>query len=306
MLSVIAFERSSGQRNHSILFGHNSLPVHQWSINRCSFALLSCVNTPRLQDNCIKKNEIYRLFSRDLKSMFFRSVLVFQKWIDSACSKAHMWMSASIINSIPEGLGETIQPRCIPGFCHWTQCLCLTRLQCPTSLCSWSGYFGRLQALTPWSQMQSKISFSSNMWTVPGRFVGYLAKSSFWKKGGNSEVFLGRLGEAAEELMVRVWDRMHYFFRYDIIIVNHSHSYSNLANGNPKVWAASSPELVSFKGRTNVAIAQPNNGDESHVGDDSGMIASRCNPKKKSIHLFTPKKPCFLFLLPQESYGLRW
>lgn len=50
MLSVIAFERSSGQRNHSILFAHNSLPVHQWSINRCSFALLSVCQhskTPR-------------------------------------------------------------------------------------------------------------------------------------------------------------------------------------------------------------------------------------------------------------------
>lgn len=57
--------------NHSILFAHNSLPVHQWSINRCSFALLSCVNTPRLQDNCMKKNEICHLFARDLKSMCF-------------------------------------------------------------------------------------------------------------------------------------------------------------------------------------------------------------------------------------------
>ena len=149
-----------------------------------------CVNTPRLQDNCIKKNEICHPFPEIWNHVFFPSVLVFQKWIDSACSKAHMWMSASIINNIPEALGETIQPRCIPGFCHQTQCLCLTRLQCPTSLCSWSGYFGRLQALTPWSQLQSKISFSSNMWTVLRREdLGYLAKSSLCKKGGDSGNF---------------------------------------------------------------------------------------------------------------------
>ena len=191
MLSVIAFERSSGQRNHSILFAHNSLPVHQWSINRCSFALLSvCQHSKTPRQLHQKEWDLPPFSQRSEIHVFFFSVLVFQDWIDSACSKAHMWMSASIINSIPEALGETIQPRCIPGFCHRTQCLCLTHLQCPTSLCSWSGYFGRLQALTPWSQLQSKISFSSNMWTVLRREdLGYLAKSSLCKKGGDSGNF---------------------------------------------------------------------------------------------------------------------
>ena len=71
MLSVIAFERSSGQRNHSILFAHNSLPVHQWSINRCSFALLSVCQHSKTPRQLHQKNEICHLFPRDLKSMCF-------------------------------------------------------------------------------------------------------------------------------------------------------------------------------------------------------------------------------------------
>ena len=248
MLSVIAFERSSGQRNHSILFGHNSLPVHQWSINRCSFALLSCVNTPRLQDNCIKKNEIYRLFSRDLKSMCF--------FVRFWCSRTELTLPAQRPTCGCRHRSSTISQRVwekqsnldaslVSAIGHSVCVSRVSSVRLPYVL-----EVAILDVFKP-SRLDLRCRARSVVATCeqsPGASWDIWPNLRYVKRVGTPEIlewrFLGvapGCGRVDELRGFRFSDWKHDFFEdiYIYIIMtmsksfSFSHSYSNLANGNP-------------------------------------------------------------------------